>query len=145
MPTVLTRVLGLVAAVAVILAIASPTGRNVAIATWSVLAAVGVLIATYTRSETVGVRTDVPVPSPRAGQPTFASSGDRARAAILDHFSRRPVEALPLLASFMRSGTLDSSEMTPAAAPANVARRVRALTDARALELAELLGLDLRR
>lgn len=142
MISVFARVVGLVATAAVVLAIASPSTMNIAIASGSVMAAIGVLVATYSRGEDLGVRTDGGGAAvERATQLPLATRAAHARAAILKHLATRPVEAVPLLASFMRTGYLDSAEMTPEAAPASLERRVRALTDKRALELAERLGL----
>ncbi|UJJ56719.1 hypothetical protein [Rhodanobacter thiooxydans] len=143
MPATLARTLGLTAVAMVVLALVAPVGANGEAAAWVALAVIAALIATYPDTETPPVRTDVGEPrAPAVNRLASHWRADRARAAILAHMGRQPVQSIPLLASFMRTGLVDHSELTPEAAPACLQRRVRALTDGRALELAELLGLE---
>lgn len=147
MPTALARTLGVIAAAMVVLSMIAPGAANTEITAWIALAALGILIATYPSSEKTGVRTDNK--NTRTASVTSLppeARGSRARTAIISHLANRSDEGLATVASFVNKGTADSfSESARDLAPAYLAQRVRELTDGRAIELAELLGLDVAR
>lgn len=146
MPVNFARVLGVIAAGLMILAVVAPTAVNIEVAAWVALGVLGLLVATYPGGERTTVRTDGGGAAAEAIESLPREArGARARAAILSHLSERPVEAIAMVASFMRKGMPDESESARDAAPAFLAQRVRELTDGRAIELAQLLGLDITR
>lgn len=147
MPTALARTLGVIAAAMVVLSMISPSSANTEITAWIALAALGLLAATYPSTEKTGVRTDEKssrTVSARSLPPE--ARGSRARTAILSHLAERPDEGHASVASFIDKHMPGSSSGSARdLAPAYLAQRVRELTDRRAIELAEQLGLDLVR
>ncbi|KZC32617.1 MULTISPECIES: hypothetical protein [unclassified Rhodanobacter] len=146
MPTALARTLGVIAAAMVILSMMAPQAANTEITAWVALAALGILVATYPSAERTGARTDTKAKRPASAEALPPEArGSRARTAILSHLADRPEAGMSMVASFVNKGLPSSSDSARDLAPAYLAQRVRELTDGRAIELAELLGLDVAR